>query len=668
MRLIYRPEIDGLRAMAILPVVFYHLGFSYFKGGFFGVDIFFIISGYLITSILLNDYYSNNFSFTNFYIRRARRILPNIIIIIFLISFVSFFIMPFDELQKFISSIIPSLFFFSNFYFSNKNEYFDLDIDLNPLVHTWSLSFEEQFYIIFPLFLFFFLRYFNKKFNLYVVFFIIFLISLCFGQFGGNLKLEPPYIESEFVFFSKSIYANFYLPFARVWELTLGSFLAFFKSEKKINPFLCELFSFLGIGMIVVTVFFFDKNTFHPGFFTLLPCLGSAFVIFFSQQSILAKKILSLNILVFIGLISYSIYIFHFPIISILKYGIYYFDDNFFNFLIFVLIISLSYLNWKYCEEFFRRIICNKKFIIFIIASYIFLLTFVVVFNFLIKKEFRENFILPKNISQTLKRLDLEKKCQKGFSHLEKNFKNLCFFGKEDKNEIDYIVTGDSHANSFIYEIKEFAENNNFKILFLSYPGCPVLHSVKIKGRLTGGWECDARNNFIFNLARKKNIKKILLISRWSYYANNDVLISNKFKNKSTKKIFENSFMSLVNDYEKIGTKVFLIDQIPTQKYLAKFSFIASLPVDKDFNSRLEKKSIDYNDYLNDQKYTKEVFEKAASKFSNLQIINFDRFFCKKNNKCLIGTDMGSYYFDDDHISYEGAKLLRNYLFAIIKQ
>ena len=201
MRLIYRPEIDGLRAMAILPVVFYHLGFSYFKGGFFGVDIFFIISGYLITSILLNDYYSNNFSFTNFYIRRARRILPNIIIIIFLISFVSFFIMPFDELQKFISSIIPSLFFFSNFYFSNKNEYFDLDIDLNPLVHTWSLSFEEQFYIIFPLFLFFFLRYFNKKFNLYVVFFIIFLISLCFGQFGGNLKLEPPYIESEFFFF-----------------------------------------------------------------------------------------------------------------------------------------------------------------------------------------------------------------------------------------------------------------------------------------------------------------------------------------------------------------------------------------------------------------------------------------------------------------------------------
>ena len=188
--MIYRPEIDGLRALAVMPVIFYHASYPFFSGGYLGVDIFFVISGYLISYIILDDLTRNKFSILNFWKRRAKRILPALLSVIIFASLLSYFYIPNNEIKVFSNSIVSSLFFYSNFFFQFNTGYFDFAAEYQPLIHTWSLSIEEQFYILFPIFLLLF-----YKNNYKLLLFIILILSLSFAQWGGNLKLSYPFVE-----------------------------------------------------------------------------------------------------------------------------------------------------------------------------------------------------------------------------------------------------------------------------------------------------------------------------------------------------------------------------------------------------------------------------------------------------------------------------------------
>ena len=182
----YKPQIDGLRALAVLPVIFFHAGFKSFEGGFVGVDIFFVISGYLITKLILEDLYNNKFNLGNFYLRRARRLLPALFFVILTTIPFSIFLMSNDQLIYYSKQIFSVIFFISNFFFWKNSGYFDPESDLQPLLHTWSLAVEEQFYIFFPIFLILMFKYFKKKITTSLV--IIALISLSLSQIGGNFK------------------------------------------------------------------------------------------------------------------------------------------------------------------------------------------------------------------------------------------------------------------------------------------------------------------------------------------------------------------------------------------------------------------------------------------------------------------------------------------------
>ena len=201
MKFYYRPEIDGLRGLAVLPVILFHASFGLFKGGYVGVDVFFVLSGYLITSIILKDLERKNFSLANFYNRRARRILPALIVVI-TATLVFSYILPPNDLKNYSKSIISSLTFWSNYQFTFETGYFDTHSQYKPLLHTWSLSIEEQFYIIYPIFFVLIFKL-NKKIILYLLLFILF-INLLFLQLGGNIKFTYPYINEEFSFNSKS--------------------------------------------------------------------------------------------------------------------------------------------------------------------------------------------------------------------------------------------------------------------------------------------------------------------------------------------------------------------------------------------------------------------------------------------------------------------------------
>ena len=276
MKILYRPEIDGLRAIAVGAVILYHaqinvFNYQIFKGGFIGVDIFFVISGYLITSIILKEiFFKKSLSLLSFYQRRIRRILP-VLLFVILISypFAFLYLLP-SSFVDFSKSILYSLGFSSNFYFNYSGQEYDAeDSLLIPFLHTWSLSVEEQYYIIFPITLIIVLKFFKK----YLIYFLFlgFFLSLGLAEWGS--KNYPD--------------ATFYFIHSRIWELLAGSILAYFEisnSSRSKNHVLNFIFPSIGIFLIVLSILLFDDEMYHPSIYTFLPVVGASLIIWFSNK------------------------------------------------------------------------------------------------------------------------------------------------------------------------------------------------------------------------------------------------------------------------------------------------------------------------------------------------------------------------------------------------
>ena len=357
----YRPEIDGLRALAVLPVILFHAGFKFFSGGFVGVDVFFVISGYLITKIILSELEQDKFSIINFYERRARRILPALFLVMLVcIPFAWFLLLP-SEMKDFSQSFVAVSVFASNIFFWSKSGYFDTVGEFKPLLHTWSLAVEEQYYVLFPLFLM--LSWKLGKRWILVTLGLVFIASLSLAQWGAYT--EPS--------------AAFFLLPTRCWELLLGAFTAFYLSQanrKNFSVSLSELGGWLGLLLIFYAVFAFDKATPYPGFYALVPTLGTVLVILFATQRTTVGKFVGNKALVGIGLISYSAYLWHQPLFAFARQiGFSDYETLVFSSLS-VSSFFLAYLSWRYVERPFRNkslISKNTIFISAILGSLLFL-------------------------------------------------------------------------------------------------------------------------------------------------------------------------------------------------------------------------------------------------------------------------------------------------------
>ncbi len=335
----YRSEIDGLRAIAVIPVVFFHSGFNLFSGGYVGVDVFFVISGYLITTIILKELDKKTFSLENFYLRRARRILPALIFVVLVSSIISFIFLTRSELGSYFKSVISTLLFYSNFHFYKTSPYFKEESDLEPLLHTWSLSIEEQFYIVFPILLLIFYKFLKKY--IFLLFIFGFLVSLFIAQF---LALKTDGI------------LNFYFTLSRAWELALGAMCAYLNIYKNLSysNLLRNLLSSIGFIMIFVSIFFFSKQTLYPSFYTLIPTIGTALIILFANEKTYVKKILSVRLFVTLGLVSYSLYLWHQPVLAFGRI----FLENFSiiqKFALLFLSLILSIFSYHFIEKTFRN-------------------------------------------------------------------------------------------------------------------------------------------------------------------------------------------------------------------------------------------------------------------------------------------------------------------------
>jgi peptidoglycan/LPS O-acetylase OafA/YrhL len=358
----YRREIDGLRALAVIPIIFFHAGFDVFEGGFVGVDVFFVISGYLITSVIITQKKAGTFSLLKFYERRARRILPALFVIMAIcIPFALLWLLP-NDIKNFAQSLVAVSLFISNIFFWVRSGYFEIDAELNPLLHTWSLAVEEQFYLLFPLFLLIMWRL-AKRWTV-ITLIVLATLSFALAQWGS---------------FNKPAATFFLLP-TRAWEIAVGALIAFYsinrpKQQLKRYTKEIEIGGLLGLLLILYAIFTYNKETPFPSFYTLFPVFGTALIIICATPTTIVGRLLSTKVFVGIGLISYSAYLWHQPIFSFARYRsgsepqiIY------FIFLIFGSLL-LAYLTWKYIEMPFRdkkRIITSRFFFYSVCASFLF--------------------------------------------------------------------------------------------------------------------------------------------------------------------------------------------------------------------------------------------------------------------------------------------------------
>lgn len=336
----YRPEIDGLRAIAVISVILFHAGFQLFSGGFVGVDIFFVISGYLITTIILADLEAGRFSILNFYERRARRILPALYLVMAsCLPFAWLWLMPSDakELSK---SVMAGLVFAPNIFFWRQSDYFDAATELKPLLHTWSLGIEEQFYVLFPIVLMFAWHLGRKR--IVVLLTIMALLSLALAEYAISRKPA----------------ATFFLLPTRAWELGMGSLIAFYlegKERGKFPPVLHQILSLVGLGLIAVGILIFSKETPFPGLSALIPTVGAGLIIVFAFPGTLVGRLLVSRVLVGVGLVSYSAYLWHQPLLSYARHRSLTEPNDLVTTSLIVLTFGLAYLTWRYVETPFRR-------------------------------------------------------------------------------------------------------------------------------------------------------------------------------------------------------------------------------------------------------------------------------------------------------------------------
>ena len=666
MKLTYRPEIDGLRAIAVSAVIIYHaqitiLGYQPFKGGFIGVDIFFVISGYLITSIILKELMTTgSFSFKHFYERRVRRILPALLFVMLVsLPFAWMFLLP-SNFIDFSKSILYSLGFSSNFYFYYSGQSYAAESGLlKPFLHTWSLSVEEQYYILFPIILLITFKYFRK----YLIHILIvgFVVSLGLADWGS--RNHPSF--------------NFYVLPTRGWELLAGSILAYFEitnGKRSENKTLNLILPSIGLILIGHSIIFFNDEMFHPSFYTLSPIIGVCLIIWFSHKDEIISKILSTRLFVGVGLISYSLYLWHYPIFTFARINNF-FDNNIIYKIVFLIItIFLSSISYYFVERPFRNKKINFRKIFRLIIIIIFSIMLVNIY--VVSKDGKMSYVYKKFKNIYLNN-DFFNEILSLKSWKYVNNHNPQTF--ESKDKIKILIVGDSHSKDLF---NVFIQNKNlFKNYeFLRYGNRVGVNPLYFDENLDEKKLKEFNESKIFkqsdiilisdyfsekNSSDKldifleifKNKKKIILTSNSNIYLNPGTSELKIFFNTSNLTLFDNYLLNNLT----LNLTLF-DDYLLKNKKEKKF-------IDKDLGSEYKNKINNYYyeninlDKLND---INTKLKKLAKKH-NIQLLNKIDFQCNLSKKICFGvTDEGlKTHYDYGHFTLEGAKFFGKRIFDI---
>lgn len=645
----YRKEIDGLRAIAILPVILFHAGFSLFSGGYIGVDVFFVISGYLITSIIIADIEKGSFSLKFFYEKRARRILPALSLVILITSFIAYAVMPPNLLKSYGNSVISVVTFTSNFHFFVTSGYFSTAAELKPLLHTWSLAVEEQYYLFFPLLLMVLVKQnTHKETNSNHRKSLLFTV--------GVLTLASLFL-AQYLAIKNIIEANFYLITSRAWELLIGSSIAILRLDNtRLSAGKKSMLSAIGLSAIVYSSFYFSQRTPFPSFYTLIPVLGSTLVIAFASADNFVGKALANKIFVYIGLISYSLYLWHQPLFAFLRLKT--LDEP--EKSLFVIAIALSfllaYLTYRFIETPFRKQQFTFKKSTLTITGYttvfFILLGLSAVATHGFDKRFENEY--TKSITSSPQR----KACHTHGTDYLKPIESCRYFGEN----VTWASFGDSQTVETAFGLAKSLEQRNTGLLHLSFSRCPpaLLFDTNIPG--CAQWIRES----ITYLQSQSEIKNVVIGFRYSAFLNS---IGNKYYIEpidnqetlltlaETRALYWKSLTALIQQLQMAGKKVHILYPIPDlpahiKNILTPLSiFGGGLRYDIGHISTKE-------DYFTQHSYILKQLE-SLTYGSNLTAIKPYELLCDKEG-CPAVINKSALYFDAAHLSVYGATYLMN--------
>jgi peptidoglycan/LPS O-acetylase OafA/YrhL len=450
----YRPDIDGLRAVAVLAVVFYHCGIPGFSGGFAGVDVFFVISGFLITGIVWSEIQDREFSLQDFYVRRIKRIFPALFAVLTVSSIAAFALLIPSDLVALGKSIKATVLFYSNFHLLKQSNYFAVPSSDNPLLHTWSLAVEEQFYAVWPLILLLLSRILSeKKLPYYIA--GLGIVSLVLAE-----ARMPNYQKDAF-----------YFPWCRDWELLLGAVLAVSPAISR-QRLLANGLGLAGAAAIALTVGLYDSSTHFPGLTALLPCVGAAAIIAAGSHANPVSRILSIEPIRRIGLISYSLYLIHWPIIT--------FAHLYLNELLSLTVrllavaasVLLAYFSWRFIEIPCRKVqLAGWKVFAPAVAATAGL--YLIGFTFYSAGGFPDR--VPAGILQAQALSPDghdEKYCRRVPMPEGSGGDIACEFGERGGGPYDFVLWGDSHAHHFTPAIGTLAKARHLSGVLLYKAAC----------------------------------------------------------------------------------------------------------------------------------------------------------------------------------------------------
>lgn len=640
----YRADIDGLRAIAVLAVVLFHLSPSLLSGGFVGVDIFFVISGYLITSILRKDISNHEFSLLKFWERRVRRIVPALFVVVFTSLLAGWFLFLPHDYERLSRQALSVAVFASNILFYMQSGYFDTGNETKPLLHTWSLSVEEQFYLFFPLGLF-----------LVTKFVPGYLKSILCAAFIFSLSLSIYGVHT----FST---ATFYLLPTRMWELLLGALITFFPAKRTLSKCYSEAGSVLGAGLIFFSIFAYSKETIFPGEAALIPCLGAALLLWSgSTYNPGVCRILGLTPFVFIGKVSYSWYLWHWPVLVFYKY---YFSQTYELSDIAVLLLStflISVLSWKYIETPFRALQVSRAYVFSVFAVVtLATIAFSVFIQFQRGSPGRfEPSVLAYANAQNDKNPNQELCNRPSLDSLRQD--KICATFAQAEIAPRFILWGDSHADAIAPAFYALSRQHHINGYIATYDGCPPILNLEQKGR-DSSFYCRQFNEEVLRLIERNQIKKIFLVSAWGNWMFNPRLYAaagdNDHRHESVPKEMNGDVFSGLDETVRLlvrkGLQVYVMQTIPT----AEFDPPRELALDAAFIGRESGHAfIPLTSYIKTRGPI-EMLSQLYHENTGVTFLDPMGYLCN-DQVCNISKDGRSLYYNGGHLSVFGAEQLR---------
>lgn len=642
MNRVYRSELDGLRAIAVLSVIIYHANLAFkgiplFSGGFLGVDIFFVLSGFLITGILIDK----SPTLFQFYKSRIDRIYPALLLMLVLSCIFAFIFLIPSDLLNFREQLKGATAFFSNYIFMYEDSYIADSSQYKILLHTWSLGVEWQYYLAFPFVIYGIKKFFSSQFEQILI--ILFAVSFFYCLYLMK-------INSTFAFYSTP---------ARVWELFAGG-IVFLISKHLKDSKIDNILSAFGLVIIAYCLIFFKDTDAHPGFVSLLAVFGTTLFILFTKENSFIYKMATLRISIFFGVISYSLYLYHQPILVFYRFTYGEIGNKIFICL-FLLMVLVSYLSYRFFENPIRRSKSNKKYLI-LLFFVLFIIAFYKGAKYTNGYEFRQS----QEAREALKHFE-----EREWIRLKSNIKGFDFSGKEIEScnmripssacEIKndgkkLLLVGDSYLGTFTNII---SEQKNINSLFFHYDQCPLLFEGIWFGNVP---ECSDINKLRWVEIEKMEQSNILIGTNFNLFAGGKKPIENyfpsvtkEFKEKVPKKEVYKSFRKSIEKLISFGHNPIILLQPPKPN--------------KDIAKEMKRKTL--NLYFKEEwdavpttNIDNEVRE--ALKGLNVTFIDMNAKMCKEN-KCLTFNKNGGLYNGDQHLSYFGAQLFVDDILKVLK-